>query len=85
MSIIYNRGRREKPQNLKKVVKVMMVYVAVINYKVEGYEEHTHTIVVGTFRMKDSAEKALSREYEFIESNINYTVTEMMISEQWIE
>ena len=63
----------------------MMVYVAVINYKVEGYEEHIYTIVVGTFRMKDSAEKALSREYEFIESNINYTVTEMMISEQWIE
>lgn len=63
----------------------MLVYVAVINYKVEGYEEHTHTVVVGTFRMRDSAEKALCREYEFLESDINYTVTEMMISEQYVE
>lgn len=63
----------------------MMIYVAVINYVVNGYENSPHTVVVGTFRMKDSAEKALHREYEFLESDINYTVTEMMISEQWIE
>ncbi len=63
----------------------MMVYVAVINYVVSGYENFPHTVVVGTFRMKDSAEKALCREYEFLESDINYTVTEMMISEQWLD
>jgi hypothetical protein len=63
----------------------MMVYVAVINYVVSGYENFPHTVVVGTFRMKDSAEKALCRECEFLESDINYTVTEMMISEQWLD
>lgn len=63
----------------------MMVYVAVLIYVVEGYEKIHHTVVAGIFRMRDTAERALNREYEFIESDPTLTVIEMLISEQWLD
>lgn len=63
----------------------MKVYVAVVIYVVEGYENTPHIVVAGTYRTREAAERALNREYEFIESDITLTVTEAMISEQWIE
>lgn len=63
----------------------MMVYVAVLTYVVEGHEKFPHTVVAGIFRMRDTAERTLNREYEFIESDPSLTVTEMLISEQWLD
>lgn len=63
----------------------MKVYVAVLTYIVEGYEKFHHMEVVGTFKARVDAERALDRECEFIESNPMYMVTGGAISEQWIE
>lgn len=63
----------------------MKVYVVILTYVAEGNEDVNHLVVAGTYRTREAAERALNREYEFIESDITLTVTEAMISEQWIE
>lgn len=63
----------------------MMVYVAVINYEVEGYENYTHTTVVGTFRTESEAENALKKAYDFIESDPKSTVTDLICSATWLD